>query len=398
MSAVAEESPATKETDAGKRYRLVVRSADEAVRVIQEKFGARARVVSVKQVGGQGLSRFISSPKLEIIAEIPPEGAEADLAEPPESFPPSEEAATATTPEPVAPQVAASASIPEAEASPAIPPSTAPGAPLAPEQDFGEVEGAPNVARLLARAGFDSALMAEIRAWDHWGRIKDLPLAEALREITIGLTDRYNSMEHRGTTDRIALIGPPGVGKTTTLCKFIAHEVFMNKTTPSVLKVENGVPNPDDALRIFCDVVGVTLHREPTTLPEVSPEAPLYLDFPGISLSHEDDWIQTNETLDLLGVDTRVLVVNAAYDREVIDKASRLASLLGATHVALTHFDELSNSSKLFSAVLRSGLTPLCVCYGQNVTGDFSTKVLGQLIARAFPEQLYAGGVNRQPG
>ena len=43
-------------------------------------------------------------------------------------------------------------------------------------------------------------------------------------------------------TDKIALIGAPGVGKTTTLCKFLAHEVFMNKTIPNVLKVENGVP------------------------------------------------------------------------------------------------------------------------------------------------------------
>ena len=395
MSAVAEESPTPKEAETGKRYRLVVRSADEAVRVIQEKFGARARVVSVKQVGGQGLSRFISSPKLEIIAEVPPEGADADLGEPVETFPPSPSPSSSA--EPLVPVESASpAAALAAEVSTAKLPEDTPELPPSPEGEFDEETGSLNVGRLLSRAGFDPALMADIRGWEHWARINELPLAEALREITIGLQDTYNAMEHRGTTDRIALIGPPGVGKTTTLCKFLAYEVFMNKTTPSVLKVENGIPNPDDALRIFCDVVGVTLHREPTTLPEVTPETPLYLDFPGISLSHEDDWTQTNETLDLLGVDTRVLVMNAAYDREVIDKAARLAGLLGATHIALTHFDELSNSSKLFSAVFRSGLTPLCVCYGQNVTGDFSTKVLGQLIAGAFPEQLY-GRMNRRP-
>jgi flagellar biosynthesis protein FlhF len=54
----------------GKRYKLTVRSAEEAVRVIREKLGENAKVISVRQVGGDGLRRFISSPKLEVVAEI----------------------------------------------------------------------------------------------------------------------------------------------------------------------------------------------------------------------------------------------------------------------------------------------------------------------------------------
>ena len=79
------------------------------------------------------------------------------------------------------------------------------------------------------------------------GSFKDLPLADALKHITVGLSDRYRSTTELKTENKIALIGSPGVGKTTTLCKFLAHEVFMNKTAPMVLKVESGVPNPDDA-------------------------------------------------------------------------------------------------------------------------------------------------------
>ena len=68
MSSLAEDNVDNK---AGKKFRLVVRSAEEAVRVIREKLGEDARVLSVKQVGGEGLKRFISSPKLEVIAEVP---------------------------------------------------------------------------------------------------------------------------------------------------------------------------------------------------------------------------------------------------------------------------------------------------------------------------------------
>ena len=52
-----------------KRYRLVVRSAEEAVRMIREKLG-KCQGCSVRQTGGEGLKRFISSPKLEVIAEV----------------------------------------------------------------------------------------------------------------------------------------------------------------------------------------------------------------------------------------------------------------------------------------------------------------------------------------
>ena len=65
------EDPIESAASKGKKYRLVVKSAEEAVRVIREKLGATARVLSVKQMGGQGLSKFISSPKLEVFVEVP---------------------------------------------------------------------------------------------------------------------------------------------------------------------------------------------------------------------------------------------------------------------------------------------------------------------------------------
>ncbi len=361
----------------GKRFRLVVRSAEEAVRVIRDKLGEEARVLSVKQVGGEGLKRFISSPKLEVIAEIPsPEQTALDEAPDPTANPIEDSQPMAPPPEQASPEVQAPGTPSESLVidDPAV------------SQSAGETS------RILAKAGFDQALLSEIQSWSNWSSIVEKPLADALKEITIGLSDRFRSTSVVGTTDKVALLGAPGVGKTTTLCKFLAHEVFMNKRTPHVLKVENGIPNPDDALRIFCEVVGVTLFREPSSLPPISDETPLYLDFPGLSLSHVDDWVETKETLDQLEVQTRVLVLNGAYDRQVLLKNISSGKHLGATHIAFTHFDELSNSTKLWPIILHSGLSPLCICNGQNVTGDFTTSVLNQMIARTFPEELYSRG------
>ena len=356
----------------GKRFRLTVRSAEEAVRVIRDKLGDQARVLSVRQVGGEGLKRFISSPKLEVIAEIPADDSgeisDSGLLEEAEV---SEDLA-------VADKEAPSSNAPNLTEDPGL-------------SDVSFDESNDKV-RLLRKAGFDLNLLGEIQSWSSWQEMKDKPLADVLKEITVGLSDRFRSTKLTPTTDKIALIGAPGVGKTTTLCKFLAHEVFMNKKIPFVLKVENGIPNPDDALRIFCEVIGVTLFREPEGMPQVSEESPLYLDFPGLSLSNLQDWVEAKQTLDEMQVDTRVLVVNGAYERDILLRSIRSAKHVGATHLAITHFDELSNSTKLWPVLLQEDLSPLCICNGQNVTGDFSTNVLNQLISRTFPEELYARG------
>jgi flagellar biosynthesis protein FlhF len=376
MSALTEDKVNKK---AGKRFKLIVRSAEEAVRVIREKLGEDARVLSVKQVGGEGLKRFISSPKLEVIAEVPSQEQQT-------------EEAKALGDAPVGGEVEAVGAVVQKEKPVAPVIEQEQGEQTSTTEDQSEDGFSGETARVLSKAGFDLALLSEIRSWADWKKINELPLADALKEITIGLSDRFRSTPSIPTTDKIALLGAPGVGKTTTLCKFLAHEVFMNKRTPHVLKVENGIPNPDDALRIFCEVVGVTLFREAGNLPEISEPNPLYLDFPGLSLSHVDDWVETKETLDHLDVRTRVLVLNGAYDRQVLLKNISSGKHLGATHIAFTHFDELSNSTKLWPIILHSGLSPLCICNGQNVTGDFTTSVLNQMIARTFPEELYSRG------
>ena len=79
-----------------------------------------------------------------------------------------------------------------------------------------------------------------------------------------------------------------------------------------------------------------------------------------------------------------------AYEKEIINKEIHLARNLNATHLIITHFDEMNNATKLWPLFFDNPLSPLCICNGQNVTGDFSNNVLNQLITKTFPEDLYA--------
>lgn len=375
MNLKEDNSSEVQKTDSGKKFRLVVRSAEEAVRVIRDKLGENAKVLSVRQVGGTGLKRFVSSPKLEVIAHVPEDESQVDEIEDKEL----DNKVLNADGAPVSSDVKA------APIQGELPEKTETN--LATK----EIEQGKGL-YLLERTGFDQGLLKSLQSWSNWHEISNLPLAEALKEITIGLSDRFRGIQISPTTNKIAFVGSPGSGKTTTLCKFLANEVFINKNTPNVLKLENGMPNPDDSLRIFCEVIGVTLYREENNFPSPTDQNPLYLDFPGFSLSNTNDWHEAGESLDRLGVDTRVLVVNGAYEKDIISKEIRLARNLNATHLAITHFDEINNATKLWPILFENGLSPICICNGQNVTGDFSTNIMNLMITKTFPEELYSRG------
>jgi len=360
-----------------KRFRLVVRSAEEAVRLIKEKLGDDAKVVSVRQFGGEGLKRFISSPKLEVIAEIP-SGNDSDSDETTIGNEDMVEGKSIEKPVEHTGDL-----MKESQQNESADLGT---------KKLQSISSDDEIYSLLARSGFDENLLSQIKSWSNWSDVKNSPLADALKKITVGLSDRFKSNPQLSLTNRVALIGTPGSGKTTTLCKVLANEVFINKRLPMVLKIENGVPNPDDSLRIFCEVIGVTLFREFSMLPSSSEQTPLYVDLPGLSLGKVEDWSQTKESLDKCSIDTRVLVINGAYDIRVLNRSIQASKHLGITHLAITHFDELSNATKLWPIILNSGLSPFCICNGQNVTGDFSKGVLNQMISKTFPEEVYSKG------
>ena len=250
----------------GKRFRLIVRSAEEAVRVIRDKLGDDARVLSVRQVGGEGLKRFISSPKLEVIAEVPSDNENESSSEMQLEDDRIVDTSSETDQKTILPSNNTDSSEDQKDEK---------------ANHSLEVNSESENVRILSNAGFDPYLLREIQMWPTWKDIENKPLADALKQITIGLTDRFRAVNSQPVTEKIALIGAPGVGKTTTLCKLLAHEVFMNKNVPNVLKVENGNPNPDDALRIFCEVIGLPYFANPIVF-RLLPKTILYtLIFPG---------------------------------------------------------------------------------------------------------------------
>jgi len=340
------------ENTADARYKFVVSSADEAVSVLRERLGENAKVISVRQIEGAGLARFLRAPKLEVIARVEVPAPAQEFEEP-------------RIEEPVADL------------------AQVPAAPVDEKTESLPVDE--RLGQILLRAGFNEGTVGRIRSLSAWERLLKAPLGTALTEVAIMLRGEYMRGARKPLDNSVAFIGTPGTGKTTALCKRLVTEVFFHNRRARVLKLDLDRPNPNDALSAFCEAMGVPLGRDSADALEGNRDERLYIDFPGISADNRAEINEVSQALDQHRVTGRVLVVNAAYDAELIKRAYAFGEELSATHVVFTHLDELIHWGKLWEFVLGHRLQPLFLSAGQNLAGDFSEQVFDSIMERTFP-------------
>ena len=132
---------------------------------------------------------------------------------------------------------------------------------------------------MLRRAGFEDGLLAAIQDSPELEDSRLLPTSHGLAEVSHWL--KKGSME--SSTDllliEVAFIGSPGTGKTTSLCKILAHSSFFENYEAHVFKLDQ-IPNPDDALRIFFANPLVSTSTDRSVLATLPPNELLYVDTP----------------------------------------------------------------------------------------------------------------------
>lgn len=319
--------------------------------VLRERLGEHARVISVRQVEGTGLARFLQAPKLEVIAENVP-------------------------PVPAVPDVDVTNGTDGAHDLPAIPAIT-------------QIEALPTggpLARLLHAGGVSPQIIGRIRSDSEWTAFEAMPPGAALTRIGMTLREQFRARPRRALGNRVAFLGSPGAGTTSALCKWLATEVFVRQRRGVVLKLDLDRANPGDALAVFCDALGVACVRSIPDVPTLAHDESLFIDVPGIVPGRDDEAAELISALGPLFTTARVVVINAAYDPALIKRSFEFAGRAGCTHAVFTHLDELTHWGKLWDFLLGSNLTPLFLGTGPNIAGDLDENVFDAVLARTFPD------------
>lgn len=366
MSTSVIESPTRPALVPGKKYRFSARSAEEAVQIIHDRMGPNARVVAVEQVGGSGLNRLLRSPRLEVIAMIPPPvlttGTTSMGAG---SAKEGTRQKTAFSPPP--PKPASSSLEPTPEEKPLL-------------------AGGRDLRSILRRLGFSGELLGKFAATIDPRELAEAGWSGKLDRFIEYLWARYHDLPTRTLTGQVAFFGTPGSGITTALCKELTASVFLRAEQPLVATIDHGRSSSTEALSAFCELMQVPLVSEERG--SLTPDERVYWDVPGISSRDFDTWDEVGARMDELQIENRVFVTHAAFDSQHLLHLLRTIKTVRPTHLVLTHLDEATHPARLWDFLHSSALCPLFVSESPSVTGGRRDDFHAALLAQIFPSHL----------
>lgn len=179
----------------------------------------------------------------------------------------------------------------------------------------------------------------------------------------------------------VALAGPTGVGKTTTLAKLAAHFTLIKHLRVAVLTADTYRIAAVEQLRTYCDIIGVPLEIIHTPA-DVSPalgrhrNADLVLvDTAGRSPRNPEQVAELQTYLKVLHPDEVYLVLSlTSSNRDVLAAAEAFAPV-GYDRLLLTKLDEAELPGIAYNLVMRCRRPLSYLTTGQNVPDDIETAV-----------------------
>ena len=326
-------------------YRFIVRSVNEALSVLKAQLGPEARVLSVRPVRQNFIKRIFGGAKLEVIAEL-----------------------------------AAPGSVLEPVMAPPVP------GVLNSTYAAGLARGSRPVdlRAALRTAGFSESLLWRVETERRWSISGDKPLGDALAEFVHELRQLVGAFPVVPLSRRVVFISSSQADKSLALGQWLTWEVFQQGTKCRVHHVEFSRPNPCLELEVFCDAVGVGLTHHTPNLRVSDEGARVYWDVPCFGAAAGDEMPLLADLLKQQAIETRVLVLNAAYETESLRAGLKSGRALGATHVVLTHLDEAKDVGKIWEILLEGEMRPLFFSHDGNLLGPIGADPLDFLVQKTL--------------
>lgn len=180
-----------------------------------------------------------------------------------------------------------------------------------------------------------------------------------------------------GRRRTVALVGPTGVGKTTTIAKLAAHYRQREKKQVGLITLDLYRMGAVEQLQTFADVIEVPM------LTATSPRAVrnaisrmedfdlVLIDTAGRSIGEEISIQETRVFLEAAQADEVHLVLSSTVRSRLLTETARRFACLGTSALIITKIDESLGLGNLFSLLEESAIPVSYITNGQVVPDDF---------------------------
>ncbi len=278
------------------------------------------------------------------------------------------------------------------------------------ESPVSAADSAPELAELyqhLLAQGLERELATDLV--DHLKRLPGYDRrfgTERLRPLLAGILQDMG-LRRADSTPRpraLVLVGPAGVGKTTTAIKLAADLRLRQHRTPALLTLDDVRIGAIEQLRIYAGILGVPLAV--ATCPESTRRAladlgdadTLIVDTPGISPGEAERRSALRPILDMLPSREVHLVLSAASRENDLRRVVDAWKGVAIQRLAFTRLDEAGTWGAILNLMVGTQLPVSWVSTGPRVPEDLVAEPLELLLDHMLPTAPADSIRNERPG
>lgn len=244
-------------------------------------------------------------------------------------------------------------------------------------------EVSPDLAREIVEAA-ESRLATPVLSDSSLRRVQGGP-AEAVfaRAVTQEIESRLRCEPQLGRSDMapriVTLVGPPGVGKTTTLVKLAVNYGLVSRRPVLLLSFDTYRVAAAEQLRSFAAILGVGFQVTETvaalsqTIEENRGKELIFIDTPGLGAAEMDDAMGLARFLSTRGdIDTHLVLSSSMKSADL----TRIVDAFEKFHpqrLLFTKLDETGSYGPILNEAVRSGKPLSFFTNGQRIPEDIET-------------------------
>jgi len=248
----------------------------------------------------------------------------------------------------------------------------------------------PELRDRLVHSGVDRDLAEELLCslpeFDAWGQEAQLPLAEsALRDLIAHRVASAGGIRLLpGRLKAVALIGPTGVGKTTTIAKLAAHFSLVEGKRVALLTIDTYRIAAVEHLKTYAQIIDIPIavaYSQSEILPAVEQFRDydlLLIDTAGRSHKNLMQVSELKSLLEQAKCETHLVLSAQMKERDMLEAAERF-SVARVERLIFSKLDETSSYGTLLNVADQAGIPLSYLTTGQKVPEDIEVAEGGRL-------------------
>lgn len=346
-------------------------SAAEAIAAIRNVLGPNAVVLNVRPLPSEGLSKLWRKAGIEVLAcahDPSPEPPPADsLSEIRQELARLREQLHRPTP---------SQTIDE-------PPTLSDGS-----SSSVAVDTRWNIARILQAHNVQPLPLKQIvdRLHTSYGELPPPTLVEELQCLRESLAHtRFATIPPSQAIPGVhVFVGPAGSGKSTALCQWATQTSLITGQPASIWKLDGQRANTCELTDVYGDILGIPVLRQPVKESPPDSDRVIFVDIPGIDWRDANSMNSLQDQLASLEPTEIHLVLNLAYDANLLLAQTRAFRPMAYNDIIVTHLDEEVRWAKILNLAFGTNCSVRFLGTGQNIPGDFLPASTDRVLSRVI--------------